>query len=297
MKTILTLLLAWLCLAPGTQATAQGLVPNGPLGAALIQVPEAGGSSFGTGFFVTHSNWLFLVTAKHVIFDHSPADWALKGTNLLVTVHSSPYEAGAKKLKVSVDLAAARKSGDLKAHARRDVVILRFSKVHSAPQDGLIELLPHARITEVQAGFTNRPTIPSSSARFATLFNGLNPGDDAFLIGYPVSLGLGDGAQLDPEEPLLKKCIVAGKNPPRQKLVIDGASYFGNSGGPVWKVNHSPAGNSFSVAGVVTEFIPFQEVWENRQYQLTNMHWANSGYCVAEPMDFVLELLDGEKWK
>jgi hypothetical protein len=71
-----------------------------------------------------------------------------------------------------------------------------------------------------------------------------------------------------------------------KSIILDCAVYFGNSGGPVIQVEpYSPFQTHFAVIGVVSEYVPFAD--HGRRFQYLN----KSGYAVAVPMNFVLELL------
>ena len=43
--------------------------------------------------------------------------------------------------------------------------------------------------------------------------------------------------------------------------------------------------------GVLAEFIPYTETWENKRNKLTHLEVSNSGYSVVTPIDKVLELI------
>jgi hypothetical protein len=116
-------------------------------------------------------------------------------------------------------------------------------------------------------------------------FDDVLVGNDAILYGYPVSLGLPDTQQFDPLRPLLRRAFIAGKDPQRRSLIIDGPVYRGNSGGPVFEIEPEPNETHFHLVGIMTEFIPLTEKGADFMMLL------NSGYSIAEPMDFVLELI------
>jgi S1-C subfamily serine protease len=109
------------------------------------------------------------------------------------------------------------------------------------------------------------------------------------VFGYPTSLGLQQSPQLDPLRPLLRKGIVAGTNPATRFLVLDCPVYFGNSGGPVLELDRQPFGTSLSIIGVVDQYVPF--VQQAGSQTIAMQVETNSGYSLAIPMDFVLELL------
>ncbi len=107
------------------------------------------------------------------------------------------------------------------------------------------------------------------------------------VFGYPSSIGLKNAPQIDYNRPLLRKGILAGTNPATRTLILDCPVYFGNSGGPVLEVDRQGLTATFRIIGVVIQFIPFNETAGSQ----TAMILSNSGYSVAVPMDFVLELL------
>ena len=116
--------------------------------------------------------------------------------------------------------------------------------------------------------------------------------NDVFLFGYPTSIGIKETAQIDPQRPLLRKGIIAGKNTSKRTIIIDCPTYFGNSGGPVMMVEQvSLTKTKFPIIGLVSEFVPFKETWVNVTHKISHWEISNSGYSVVTPIDAVLELL------
>jgi len=112
-----------------------------------------------------------------------------------------------------------------------------------------------------------------------------------YIFGYPTSIGI-DNPQIDPLVPLLRKGIVAGKNYKTKKIIIDGPSYQGNSGGPVIMIDEEADRIKFLLIGIVVEFVPYVENWLNDKYPgLANTSIHNTGYSVVEPMDYVIETI------
>jgi hypothetical protein len=77
---------------------------------------------------------------------------------------------------------------------------------------------------------------------------------------------------------------VAGQNLEKRSIVLDCPVYPGNSGGPAIEVDPEGLGYRLRVVGVVSEFVPFAD-----SAKYISM-LSNSGYSIATPMDFVLEL-------
>jgi hypothetical protein len=192
---------------------------------------------------------------------------------------------------LAVDLATLLSSGEVKAHVREDVAVVRIGKAAAATEGESstgrhITLLP---------GVIVREATPSGILGVA--MENLKKYDDVLIanevivFGYPTSLGLKEVPQLDPLRPLLRAGIVAGQNPATKSLIIDCSVYPGNSGGPVVELTRQAFRVEFKVIGIVREFVPFEEKSINLPYGYANRFITNSGYAIATPMDFVLELL------
>ena len=114
-------------------------------------------------------------------------------------------------------------------------------------------------------------------------------GNEIIVFGYPNSIGLQQIPQIDPLRPLLRKGIVAGKNPSLRTIIIDVPSFPGNSGGPVVQIIDHGFQKKFEVIGIVSQFVPF----DNSRFNLNlgeKITILNSEYSVLSPMDAVLEL-------
>jgi hypothetical protein len=99
-----------------------------------------------------------------------------------------------------------------------------------------------------------------------TRFDHVLTGNEVIVFGYPNSLGLQQKPQFDSHRPLLRKGIVAGQNLQRRSIILDCPAYQGNSGGPVLQIeadDANPFMTHYSIIGVVSEFIPFADIWIN----------------------------------
>jgi len=120
--------------------------------------------------------------------------------------------------------------------------------------------------------------------------------DEVYLFGYPSSIGIRDIAgfppQIDYNLPLLRKAIVAGKNPNNRTIVLDSPTYFGNSGGPVLAIENPSLGiYKFKLIGVISQYIPFAEHIENKTYRVGYIQLSNSGFSVVTPADSILDIV------
>jgi hypothetical protein len=119
--------------------------------------------------------------------------------------------------------------------------------------------------------------------------------NEVFILGYPNSIGMPGASQIEQDQPLLRKGIIAGVNNSNKTIILDCPVYFGNSGGLALEVEHLPnGGKNFRVIGVVSQYIPFVEQLQSVQLKYTNTNVENSGYSVAVPMDTIFELTKEE---
>lgn len=262
-------------------ATSQSVFPAGWTETAVMIQHSAG---TGSGFFFQSSNKVFLVTAKHVIFD------AAKFPSLVLLSTNATCMTWLEQTNVSrftIDLAGSFAARETRGHPSRDVALVYCEEVAT---NGF-----HAR-----AFFTSTtPGIPHIQLvldRHTEFFKSVPVGSDIYTFGYPSSIGLQNAHQIDPSRPLVRRGTVADKDPNRRILVLDSPVFKGNSGGPVIErgdIQLAPAQVSwpYKIIGIAVEFVPFEERWVNNQFGYWNTTLSNSGYSIAEPMDSVLELV------
>jgi hypothetical protein len=114
--------------------------------------------------------------------------------------------------------------------------------------------------------------------------------NDVFIFGFPTSIGLKAIPQIDYLRPLLRAGVIAGTNEQAKTIILDCPAYGGNSGGPVLEIEEEDFVKKFRVIGVVSQFVPVAETWRNMTHGYNNTNISNSGYAIAIPMDFVLDL-------
>jgi hypothetical protein len=252
-----------------------GLLPEHALSCAVY---IDCGNSVGSGFFYTTTNNLFLVTAKHVLYqkdDSGGISTNLIANDIAVFYFDPAQVEKAHRREMRVNLVAASSNNVIRTSKTSDAVVIRIG-IHKgdmlkAYYDGSVS-------------FPDQGTIPIATEDNTERYGSVSISSDIFLAGYPRSIGI-DSKQIDYDLPLLRKGIVAGKNPNSNTIIIDCPAYPGNSGGPVF-VN---AADSFKLIGIVVEFVPFREVWENRMFHYFNEQISNSGYAVVVPIDSILD--------
>jgi len=237
----------------------------------------------GSGFYLQTAEAIYLVTAKHVLFD--PVTHNLRAPTADVLSYArNPSDLGRNFGKL--DLSVLQSDGNIKPHPSEDVAVVKIGLLQADSSIGAketrMELVRGVAFTElVKSGLVTAPL------EFVKTFDQVLVGNDVILFGYPNSLGLEASPQLDSHHPLLRKGIVAGTNPAKRSIVLDCASYPGNSGGPVVELDRQALSTNIRIIGVVIEYVPFADAGRAQTFVILN----NSGYSIATPMDFVLELV------
>jgi hypothetical protein len=251
----------------------------------MIMNPTQNSECAGTGFYLYSSNRIFLVTAKHVLFGPDP-----NSTNFVASeCKLISYGMGQQKELLATNIVAI---GDLwkrhliRVHNTKDVAVVALGTKNSDGkgvklENGVTCITPNIMIY----GFNFEDTV-----RFDTI----KVGSQAYIIGFPRSLGQPtiSPPSIDPDRPLFRHGIIAGKNPKKSDIIVDAAAYQGNSGGPLI-VYLKPSINMevLKVAGVITKFVGFERVLNDNRGQGFSVEIVNSGYAIAVPIDFVLDIL------
>jgi len=231
----------------------------------------------GSGFLLSGNDKIYLITAKHVLFDQGMNIWGQQITLLVPTKDINDDS----KYTISINLQIISPA----YHSTADVASIELGKTVANPDGNGSYLIFNEGIVVVRPG--NTPMVWVGSKSGVKLLRDVLVSNDVFLYGYPTSLGIKDMPQFDYSKPLLRKGIIASVNQTQGTIIIDCPVYYGNSGGPVIEVD----GSSHKVIGVVVQLIPFVEQWVNTKNKLVNEEWANSGYSVVVSMDKVFELV------
>jgi S1-C subfamily serine protease len=242
----------------------------------LIQI----GNSVGTGFFSNVNSAVYLVTARHVLFD--PNSSQLISDKAILTSYSQDVNDNTPNI-LEIDLIKLQNKGDLSFHAQADVAIIKILNLGLGKASKFVEGI--TMIARAKEGILG--VHPTTLKKFSEIL----VANDVYVFGYPVSLGMKNIPQIDYQRPLIRKGIVAGKNENLQTIILDCPVFPGNSGGPVLEVEIEGDNLHFRIIGVVSQFIPVAETWVNQLFSYTNLSISNSGYSVATPIDFVLEII------
>ncbi len=253
-------------------------LPDDNLAYPVLVLPSGGGS--GSGFYLNGAKGVYLVTARHVLYQDDGT--SLRSPEItLVSYPRDPSEKGENRFQVA--LKTLEQDGNLRPHTDRDVALARigFSKA---------EQQAFKLVRGVTALNTAASGVLGVSSTTIKPFEKVLVANEVFIFGYPTSLGLKNIPQIDYARPLLRKGIIAGKNDELKTIILDCPAYPGNSGGPVVEVEQISLQWHFAIVGVVSQFVPVAEEWLNKTHGYTNLEIGNSGYCVAIPMDYVTDL-------
>jgi trypsin-like peptidase len=279
MQRILLVLLGTITLEHS--AHAMRAIPDDNLAYPVLITLKSGEQ--GTGVFFDTSKALFLVTARHVLFKEK-TDELIDANAEIVSYAKDPTDK--TKNIFALDLATLNKHGLIKRSVDHDVAVLRIGET---TQEGELRFV---NLSEgVSAKQSAKTGILGVGEGTAKRFSEVLTGNHVFIFGYPTSLGLKTIPQIDYSKPLLRSGIVAGTNEELKTIVLDCAAYGGNSGGPVLEVEVIESGTKYRVIGIVSQFVPAVESWTNFPHGYVNTSIYNSGYAIATPMDFVLDLV------
>ncbi|WP_047490327.1 trypsin-like peptidase domain-containing protein [Terriglobus sp. TAA 43] len=269
--------------------------------ASAVLIEDSEGS--GSGFFFSYHDAVYLVSARHVLFKpkHLPAgglsaDFEPIAHELTLTSYSQdPSDTSANVFKIDLD--AVVQTAVAKYHRSQDVAIVKVAQLVPYSDEERKQNLtigPTALKAVGVPGVTlqkaSRKGLLGVSAENTKRLSETLIGNDIVVMGYPSSIGLADLKQIDYARPLVRRGALAGTNAANKSLVLDCQVFFGNSGGPVFEIDHQGLGYSFNLIGVVSQYVPFANTAGSQTVGVQIL--TNSGYAIAVPTDFIYELID-----
>jgi len=266
----------------GSLARGQAYVPEDNLAYPVqVLVADAG----GTGFFVRKDQNLFLVTARHVIYDIVKRQLAPEFT--LRALSKDVHETAVTVMHVN----AAQMQGakQIRMDEPRDVAVVRLATLKQGGMDTTAGVVVSER---------SKGGIITAPFAYLTRFADVDVSSQIFMFGYP-SIGVKGYSQIDPTRPLVRSGIVSGVNATLKTIIIDAPVYHGNSGGPVVQLSRT---NRLRIIGIATQFVPVAEdvlplnrleTPQGAQSSApTVMALGNSGYGVVASADAIIDLID-----
>ncbi len=244
--------------------------------------------SLASGFFLNTSRATYLVTASHflseldVLLRDPTTHEYLNDDNITATSYSRDPEDN-KRNSFILNLHTLQSDRHLQADATADILVITIGTPTTTPPSNQTAMRPVAGVTIQETTALGIVGVPIGAVK---TFSQVLIGNDVIMYGYPTSLGLATIPQINPDRPLLRKGIVAGKNVQQHTLILDCPTYQGNSGGPVFEVDREMTQTEFSLIGVAEQFVPYQ----TGGAAITMMY--NPGYAIASPMDVVLKMVN-----
>lgn len=233
---------------------------------ATVLIQFTNGAS-ASGIVVADTNYVYLITARHVIgeYNETTKKIGLTGNEAyLVYYKKDVYSDKPDSLKIN--LVKLFEEGLVRIHDKQDIGIIRLGKIlgHKVETNGLITMYK-SYYPDANEENKQQVGLPGIYIDLLKTFNDVNPGDEAFLFGYPKSLKITDNeTDYDYNRPLLRRGIIAGIDKNYQTIIVDCPSYQGNSGGPVYEF---PFGlKDIGMVGIVSRSILLIEQSQNSYY-------------------------------
>ncbi len=245
---------------------------------------------YGTGsaFYMGDSLSIYLVTAYHVLFNLS--DNSLIDDTLIMISYRQDVETD-RKDSFKVSLVNALKTSQLKADIKNDVVAIKLAQI--VPIDTIGNALLKYQSFVLRTGPSSR--INGWPMELCSGLSEIESGSDIYIVGFPRSLGL--QGRFDLDRPLFRRGIIAGKDYAYKRIIGDGAVYFGNSGGMVLGLvyDHKLKDFGFKLIGLVSEYIPYNDILYDNKMIARSVDYKNSGYSVIIPIDFIIPVIKSIK--
>jgi hypothetical protein len=252
----------------------------------LVTLME-GSSATGSGlYFRDDFQGVYFISACHVFMEKDKNNNIVNRSKKAILLSYPKNLDWSQPAKIEIDLDVMMEKELIRYNSEDDTFAIQISKkILSVDDDHKINLNDGVKL--ISKG--NILTVPEKNTK---KYNEVLIGNDIFISGFPSSIGIKKIPQIDYYKPLLRKGIVAGKYDKIKTIIIDCATFGGNSGGPVIEIENVDAfSQNIRVIGIISQFVPFVEEWINPQYRLKNIEFENSGYSVVVPIDKVIELI------
>lgn len=228
----------------------------------------------GSGFLYSDSLNIFLVTARHNLFelDESEKKYYLKHDYCKITYHkivdSSYFDLSYKIL----NLKELNKKGLIHPSKDVDLALVRIGLINNKSvflnDKNTIQRngIKRALYTYKKFDLANDSTI--------------HIGNGVFVYGFPKSVGVESIYQYDKSLPLIRSGIISTIDKKKNRYIIDATTYPGNSGGPV--LQREGVIGSIHLLGLILQYLP---------YNPDGRFDGNSGYTLVLPNRYILTTL------
>ena len=238
-------------------------------------------NSKGSGFFFCYKGNMFVVTARHVIFNEKDGEFSLYGKAATI---KAPDIMGATASPAIFDILL--NENNTFYNNSYDVGLVHLGSYRLTHDNTKLHPAYRDEIVQTQ--------LPTNRGQFYGQYSSVSLGNvkvgaDVFVAGYPTSLGITHYLDLfDHDRPVVRKGIVSHVNYERQHIIIDCFVFPGNSGGPV--IQASSTGDAKNtLIGLVSRYIPYRQLQIIPVENITNINYINSGYALIVSMDHVID--------
>jgi hypothetical protein len=259
-----------------------------------ILITGTGIGELGTGLYFIAKSKLFLITAKHVLFNLKKTTpdgmYPVRDKSIYLISYSEDVVNNPRDT-ILVDLSQALENGGLHHHKEKDIAVVFLGNINPDKEHS-VQFLRYIRNNK-------RPNQISVFQKDQTRsLDQITLGNDVFIYGFPTSLDLSKlkgstrEAVYEFNRPLIRSGIISGISKELNSIIVDGAVFYGNSGGPVIekKIEYLKGGSfltiTYRLIGIATEFIPFYFP-KSKEVDI-----SNSGFTVVVPIIHALELID-----
>ena len=174
--------------------------------------------STGSGFYLATATTMYLVTAKHVLFD--PATQGLREPKVELLSYSADA-SDPKPYILTVGSLPVLGKGRLAAHTSEDVAVVRVASLATDPTDGKRKVIVLPGITINERSDSGTGSMVGADVKIVKTFDQVFIGNEVVVFGYPTSIGLQALPQIDSRRPLLRKGIVAGDNRAKRTIILE----------------------------------------------------------------------------
>ncbi len=240
--------------------------------AATTSIDFPNSENDGSGFLYKDSTHLYLITARHLLFDKNITDesYNLLHNNCQISFNLNLKDSILYPAKFQLDLEMAYILDQISYGDDSDIALIKLGNIEKHPVHDSLKLIKyHLAITAKND--SKEGLLVAIKSKDIIQQENISEGFEIFLFGFPNTIGLQSIPQFSKKRPLVRKGLIAGFNETSKRYILDAAAFGGNSGGPVTILKQ----NRYYFCGIVIENIPVN---------LLGDFVGNSGYSVMETL-------------
>lgn len=237
----------------------------------------------GSGILITDTSGIYIITAKHLIFDAHQNYTELISNKAEIQFYAHNFKNDSANY-IELDLFKHQANDLILKDSMNDICVLMIANIEPS---GAIRYLNSVKRHGHRVNYAPLPFDEKTIMKPNDLFIG----EDVFIVGFPSTIGLQQMPQFDYNKPLLKRGAIASISNKYNTFIIDCPVYGGNSGGPVFLERKGFNKYSLRLIGIVVQFIPFF----NETVFKTDITIQISSYAVVVPIAYALKLINQRK--